>query len=161
MSIRPFEREILDRYGSYGKAPDMFTGRKGWKGVWVRGHLRDLHQDYVYNMYRRWKAFCDQALLTEVKIEPGSYDAFRTYFYLLKRLGLVVFYAERKVQPGEAGSARRFYTLAPGLESDPSWERPFQSVYPETDWTQLSYREKHERREKYKRQRHLAASHNI
>jgi len=154
MSIRPFETEILGRFSTYGKAPDMFTGQKGWKGVWVRGHLRDLHQDYVYNMYRRWKAFCDQALLMEVKIEPGSYDAFRTYFYLLKRLGLVVFYTERRAQPGEPGSARRFYTLAPGLESDPGWERPFQSVYPKTDWTQLSYKDKQERREKYKRLRH-------
>jgi hypothetical protein len=154
MSIRPFEREILDRYGSHGKAPDMITRRRGWKGVWIRGHLRDRRADYVYNMFLSWKAFCNQALLTEVKIKPGSYDAFRTYFYLLKRLGLVVFYAERRPQPGEPGSARRFYTLAPGLESDPGWERPFQSVYPETDWTRLSYSEKHERREKYKRLRH-------
>ena len=154
MSIRPFEREILDRYGSHGKAPDMITRRRGWKGVWIRGHLRDRRADYVYNMFLSWKAFCNQALLTEVKIKPGSYDAFRTYFYLLKRLGLVVFYAERRPQSGEPGSARRFYTLASGLESDPGWERPFQSVYPGTDWTRLSYSEKHERREKYKRLRH-------
>lgn len=154
MSIRPFEREILNRYSSYGKAPDMFTRQKGWKGIWVRGHLRDRRADYVYNMFLSWKTFCNQALLAEVEIKPGSYDAFRTYFYLLKRLGLVVFYAERRAQPGEPGSARRFYTLTSGLESDPRWERPFQSVYPETDWTQLSYREKQERREKYKRRRH-------
>ena len=158
MSIRPFEREILDRYGSYGKAPDMLTGRRGWKGIWIRGHLRDRRADYVYNMYRSWRAFCNQALLAEVKIESGSYDAFRTYFYLLKRLGLVVFYTERGVKPGEPGSARRFYTLTPGLESDPGWERPFQSVYPKTDWTRLSHREKQERREKYSRQRHPATT---
>jgi len=154
MSIRPFEQEILDRYGSYGKAPDMFTRRRGWKGIWIRGHLRDRRADYVYSMFSRWKIFCNNALLTEVKIKPGSYDAFRTYFYLLKRLGLVVFYTERGTQPGEPGSARRFYTLTLGLESDPSWERPFQSVYPETDWTRLSYKEKQERREKYKKLRH-------
>ena len=155
MSIRPFEREILDRYGSYGKAPDMLTGRRGWKGVWIRGHLGDRRQDYPYGMYRRWLFFCNQAKYeAEVVIKPGTYQSFRTYFYVLRRLGLVTLYASRPKLSGEPGSGRHIYVLTPGMEEDPRWESPIQELYPSTDWTRLSAKQKLERRGKYKRRRH-------
>jgi hypothetical protein len=158
MSIRPFEREIINRFGTYGKAPDRFTGRRGWKGVWIRGHLSTVRQDYPYGMYINWVIFCNQAKHeAEVIIKPGTYQSFRTYFYALNKLGLVTLYAKRRKESGEPGSHKHIYVLTPGMEADPRWESPLQELYPSTDWTTLSAKQKHERRVKYSRRRHPEA----
>lgn len=154
MSLRPFENEILRRFSTYGTAPDMLTGRRGWKGIWIRGHLGDRRQDYPYGIYRRWVSFCNQAKEAETVIKPGTYQSFRTYFYVLRRLGLVTLYTRRPKPSGEPGSGRHIYVLTPGTEADPRWESPLQELYPSTDWTRLSAKQKQERREKYKRRRH-------
>ena len=146
MALRPFETEILERFSNYGTAPDLTTGRKGVKGVWIKGHLRTERADYQEGMYRRWVRFTEAAALRRVDIKPGDIHAFVTYFWLLRRMGLVRFYTER---PGERGFNRRYFTVTPGRESDPRWENPFQAAYPSADWKKLSVDERRSYRRKY------------
>ena len=80
--LRPFEQEIIERYSRIGKG-------RGWKGVWIRGHLQDVGSDWPYVMWGRWWSFTLRAERAEVKIKPGTYQSFRTYIYTLKKLGLI------------------------------------------------------------------------
>lgn len=123
--LRPFELEIVDTYKRSGKMSP-------WKGMWIRGHLLDVKSTYVYSMYKSWRMFCDIAIdLLEAKIKPGDYQSFRTYFHLLKQLGLV----RRVFEYVEKGRRRVIYEVVPEKIDDPAWGRPFQTKYPATDWT--------------------------
>jgi len=144
----PWEIEILERFKTYGKQPDSLTGEKGWKGLWIKGYLEYWGTSYVYGMYKAWKAFCKLAETYDIKIKPGTYQSFRTYFHLLKKLGLVTEAHLRR--PGERGTERVYYELVRERIDDPAWTRPFQELYPSADWTRLSKIEKKELREKYK-----------
>lgn len=152
--IRPFEEELVERFGSIGKMVHPKTGERGWKGIWIRGHLLDVKTDYVYSMYLTWRdVFCLYAEGTGVRINPGTYQAFRTYFYLLKQLGLVRVYLKMSKKPGDRGLPKVHYEVVPERIDDPAWTRPFQTRYPATDWTIKSATEKRELREKYPRRR--------
>lgn len=140
--LRQFELVIVDRYHTMGKAV-------GWKGYWIREHLERVSADYVYGMYKAWNNFCT---ISEI-IKAGSYQAFRTYFYLLKSLGLVRVKGTKK---GLRGFPRVYYELVPGKVLDPGWIRPFQLVYPSTDWT-LKHPEEKRRLKKKAREKRTAA----
>jgi len=149
--LRPFEREIIDRFKTIGKMADPVTGARGWKGLWIRGHLLDVHEDYVYNMWKRWEAFCGIAYVLGAKIKAGTYQAFRTYFHLLKQLGLVRVYRRMPKEVGRRGRPVVLYELVPERINDPAWTRPFQTKYVKTDWTVKSREEKRALRRKYRR----------
>ena len=140
MELRDFELEIIDYYKRFGKGLP-------WKGLWIRGHLLDVKMMYVYSMYKSWRMFCDVAAEFGAKIKPGDYQSFRTYFHLLKQLGLVRVYLEF-VREGRRVVA---YELVPEKIDDPGWRRPFQIKYPRTDWKAKTSREKHRLRKKYPR----------
>ena len=58
--MRDFESEIIDRFKTFsvieggGKASPR-------KGVWIRGHLLDIYEDYVYSMFMYWRTFVAEA----------------------------------------------------------------------------------------------------
>ena len=183
--LRPFEREIIERFRFFGKQPDLLTGERGWKGVWIRGHLRDRRRDWVYAMWDYWRMFTESAERLGAKIKPGTYQSFRTYLYTLKKLGLVrpvpevepgllakvmialgkELYEELAEYVNKFAPRRRpilpeyelepgpkpvtWYQVVPEKIDDPAWMRPFQMLYPSTDWTKLSREEKRILRRKY------------
>jgi len=139
--FRPFELEIVETYKRIGKGV-------GWKGRWIRGWLLTTGSSYVYEMYKAWLLFCKRAeLFADVRIKPGTYQSFRTYFYLLNRLGLVEKITEI---PAKRGVKRSYYRIAPGMENHPAWNHPFQALYPSTDWKLLPIEERRRLREKYR-----------
>jgi len=154
--LRPFEREILDRYETVGKMQHPVTGVRGWKGLWIRGRLLEEREDYVYLMFKAWETFCMSAKAFGVKIKPGTYQAFRTYFHLLKQMGLVRVSFVMPRKPGERGTDKVYYELVPERVDDPAWMRPFQTKYPATDWMRLPLEKRRELRRKYPRRRKKA-----
>jgi len=149
--LQPFEREILERYAAMGKMAHPVTGVRGWKGLWIRGRLLEVGSTYVYGLYKSWRTFCEQAEVLGVKIKPGNYQSFRTYFHLLKQLGLVREHLRIPKHPGEKGLPKVHYEAIIERIDDPAWTRPFQEKYPSTDWTRLPPEERRELREKYRR----------
>jgi len=126
------------------------TSERGWKGLWVRGQLLEVGSTYVYSLYKSWRTFCEQAEALGVKIKPGDYQSFRTYFHLLKQLRLV---NEHRRILGERGLPRVYYEVVMERIDDPAWSRPFQAKYPGTNWTRRTPEEKRELRRKYPRRR--------
>lgn len=147
--LRPYEREIVERLSSLGKSYNPVTGARGWKGLWIRGYLKDVGEEYVYAMFKEWKAFCQTAEQLGAKIKQGTYQSFRTYLSLLKKLGLV---SSVFTEPSR-GFDRSYYRLVPERIDDPAWTRPFQTAYPSSDWTIKKPLEKALLRERYKRRR--------
>lgn len=162
--LRPFEREILERYGRIGKG-------MGWKGFWIREFLQKYPYSDVYSMFSAWKLFCTTAEVHYgVKIKPGTYQAFRTYIGVLHKLGLIkreyvpigylecpFCHNEVRVYPTmlkrkEPGRIRPVgYDVVPERKGDTAWMRPLQVAYPSTDWTLKTAKEKRALREKYRR----------
>lgn len=132
--LRPFERDIIARFmvgGKWAASP---------KGEWIRGHLLDVGEDYPYRMWKLYARFC-----SHLGIRPGTYQNFKTYIYLLKRLGLIR--PARRERTGR-GFPRTYYAIVPGAENRPEWTRPLQVLYPKTDWTVPEQKERY--KEKYR-----------
>lgn len=139
ISLRPFEEAIADDFGHSGHwAPR--------KGIWIKGHLLDKGENYSWHMWRCYQAFC-----AHTRIRPGTFRAFTTFMFTLRKLGLIE--PTGRVEPGEKVPEfeRVYYRVAPGKEDVVEWTRPMQSLYPSTDWTALSGTEKAELHTRYPR----------
>lgn len=149
--LEDFEREIVVSFKAFG------THRTSPKGEWIRGLLK-AHPpgDYPYSMWKKWKFFCEQAAKLEAEIRPGTYQTFRTYIHLLKQQGLIRYYAKGVETP--TGRTTNWYEIVPERQDDPAWRRPFQTKYPNTDWTIKTAREKARLRKKYPRRRRRATA---
>ena len=132
----PFEVEIAERFSVGGK----FTASP--KGEWIRGYLLTFGRGYSYEMWKEYRQFASY-----LGIKPGTYENFRFYMWVLKRLGLI-----RLVRRGRArkGVDRRIYAIVPEMMDSPMWRRPLQAMYPSTDWTIKSPEEKSVLRRKYR-----------
>jgi len=117
--LRPFEAEIIteirvhpERLGTGGRSVSR-------KGVWIRGHLQDVGRDYPYRMWKRWKSFLEDAGL---KIQAGTYQAFRTYIYVLRRFGLI-----RRAGGSPSTFGKKYYEINPQKINSPLWKNPFKA----------------------------------
>jgi len=141
--LRPFEVEIIGRWKA-----------GGWRAVspkasWIFGHLMEVGSDYPYRMWIRWVEFCKIAQGMGAYLRVGTYQAFRTYIFILTtKLGLLR--RVRRERPIK-GRRRQYYALVPEKVPAPEWARPMQSAYPSTDWMRLPPEERHRLRLKYRR----------
>ena len=119
--LRPFEQEIVREIRVRPERPGAGGRSVPRKGLWIRGHLQDVGRDYVYGMYRRWRFFLEDAGLN---INAGTYQAFRTYIYVLKELGLV----QRAGVTPSRGFPKSYYALNPDRIASPLWENPFKHL---------------------------------
>ena len=119
--MRPFEREIVREIRTSPKRIGAGGRSIPRKGVWIRGHLQDVGRDYVYGMYKRWKSFLQE---TGLNIKAGSYGQFRTYIYILKRLGLIV-----RVGEARGRFSKSYYALDPDKVNSILWKNPYKN-YP-------------------------------
>jgi len=141
--LRDFEINIATRFKAGGHAA------VSPKAEWIKGHLLDVRSDYIYGMWKKYVSFSRAALERfMVSIHLGTYSSFRTYVYLLRKLGLVLF---DRVEKAEPEIPRKYYRLNMRQLDDPSWKAPFQALYPVTDWKKKTSREKHRLRKKYPR----------
>jgi len=117
--LRPFELEIIKGIRTRPEGPGPGGRSVSRKGVWIRGHLQDVGRDYPYSMWKLWKSFLEEAGLN---IEAGRYQAFRTYIYILRKLGLI-----RRVGSSPSIFGKRYYELDPEKINSPSWKNPFKA----------------------------------
>jgi len=122
--LRPFEREIVRGI----RASPRRSGRGGRsvprKGAWIKGHLQEVGKDYPYRMHKLWSKFLEDAGL---KIEAGSYQQFRTYIYVLKRLGLIRRVGAETSKSG--GFSKNYYALNPDKADSPLWDSPYKQYH--------------------------------
>lgn len=116
----PFEIEIKERFSRGGK----FTASP--KGEWIRGYLLTFKEGYAYEMWKEYKQFA--AFLA---INPGSYTSFKTYMWILKKLGLIKLVRRESVT---RGFKKSIYAITHGMENSPWWKCPMQVAYPSIDW---------------------------
>ena len=92
-------------------------------GLLIRDILLEKKESYVYEVLKEAKS--------RLNTFKGSYDTFRRYFYILRKLGLIEKVKEEKVPeeniPFEA--VRIYYRIAKGKETDPAWEDPIAYAY--------------------------------
>ena len=99
-------------------------------GVFVREYLRIRDEDYVESIY---KALKKEMLYYNCGRKIPSYESFRNYMNLLRRLGLVVFTREEEVPDRTFLQRRRYYRVNPEMyEMDELWENPFRYVREDT-----------------------------
>ena len=115
--LRPFEANIVRQIRTPPETPGPGGCSVSRKGVWIRGHLQDVGRDYPYNMWKQWRSFLEEAGL---KIKAGKYQAFRTYIYVLRRLGLI-----RKAGGSPATFTKKYYALNPQMVNSSMWRSPF------------------------------------
>jgi len=123
-ALRGFEEEIISRYKTFDP---LVGGGKSIprKGTWIRGHLLDVGEDFIYSMWERWGIFTKAAVLREASIEPGDYGSFRTYIYLLKRYGLIIPTKRERAKTTSRLFFRQYYRVDLRRVEDPRWLNPY------------------------------------
>jgi len=122
--LRPFEERIIADFKMFD--PTYGGGKaRPRKGVWIRGHLLDVKEDYIYRMWKRWLLFVITARQLGATIELGSYQSFRTYIYLLKKHRLVIPTRRERAKSTARQFYRTYYTVNRELLNHPLWENPY------------------------------------
>ena len=117
--LRPFERDIVRRIRTHPRRRGGGGRSVSRKGLWIKNHLLEVGQDYVYSMHIRWKGFIEEAGLN---IKAGTYQSFRTYIYVLKRLGLI-----QRVGASTGRFSKSYYSLDLEQVDSPKWGNPFKA----------------------------------
>jgi len=124
VALRPFEEEIIANFKTFD--PTIGGGKsRPRKGVWIKQHLLDVGEDFIYGMYERWGTFTKAAILREASIEPGTYGSFRTYIYLLKKDGLIIPTKRERAKSTSHLFFRQYYRVNIRLLKDPRWLNPY------------------------------------
>jgi len=122
MALRPFELKIISDFKTF--SPVVGGGQAiPRKGVWIRGHLIVVYEDYVYSMFKSWLRFVAEAWRRDARIKPGTYTSFKTYTWLLTKYGLII--PTRRERGKSPRFLRQYYTYNPALLDDPRWENPY------------------------------------
>jgi len=124
LALRDFEERIIDNFKTFD--PTIGGGKsRSRKGLWVKGHLLDVGEDFIYAMWQRWDAFVIRAHEMEAHIESSSYAAFRTYIFLLKRYGLIIPTKRERAKSTSRLFFRQYYRVNIRLLEDPRWLNPY------------------------------------
>jgi len=133
--LRPFELELIQGYKTFS-----LGGRGGKslprKGVWIRAHLQAVGEDYSYGMWKAWVAFTKLAELMGASIEAGTYQAFRTYLWILRKhpeapdVPALILPTRPTRRVGRAKTPlpefqRSYYRLNPATLNSPIWQNPY------------------------------------
>jgi hypothetical protein len=137
VKLRPFEEEIAADFRLSGKAASP-------KGRWIQGYLLTYGRGNPYSM---WKAY--QQFAAALGINPGTYNSFKTYMWILTRKKLNLIRVVTKVRG--KGFGKTYYAIRRGMEDSPLWKHPMQVAYPKTDWKAKSLDEKRALRRRYRK----------
>lgn len=125
MKLRDFELELID-YFKIPEAETLFAGRRKGRskprtGFWIKGHLQDVGEDYVYSMYERYSYFMSIANLEDV-----DKHSFFTYVWLLRHLGLIELTRREAMDKKPRGIRfRDYHSIVEEKKNDITWEDPW------------------------------------
>jgi len=130
-SLQPWEEDILKDFKSFAKETHFGGRATPRKGRWIRGYLlmriRQGHidGDYLLNIHRGWRTFCAKArALKGINLgNPGSYQVFKEYFWLLEKAGLVLPRRQEKASRGGI-LLRHYYVVNRTKENSLLWSNP-------------------------------------
>lgn len=88
-------------------------------GFMIRDFLLKKGSSYPREVYRYLKE-----RIEAMGYHAPTYKSVRNYFFVLRRLGLIV--PTRKVVEQ---FEKHFYKVAPGKEKDPAWRNPYDALY--------------------------------
>ena len=104
-----------------------FSPGTGWEltGLAIRQWLVGQGDGSAWDF---WQAIQEKRKAKDQK-EP-SYAQIRRYFWIIKKMGLIIKSGER---PSKfKGNPKAFYQIVPGMRDDPRWFRPQSEFYPST-----------------------------
>jgi len=105
MALRNFEEELIAYWRRMGRA----VRTQPRTGVWIKGHLEDLGEDYCYGAWKFHQLFIRQVLALGLKgLDESTYQEFALYWWLLKQERLII---PTRKEPGFGGVPRQYYTL--------------------------------------------------
>ncbi|MFB0523166.1 MAG: hypothetical protein ACETV1_05325 [Candidatus Bathyarchaeia archaeon] len=136
--LRPFEEEIIDRFKTF----DITVGggkSRPRKGIWIKQHLLDVGEDFIYSMWERWQSFTRIAHTREAEIESGTYGALRTYIYLLRKHGLLIPTKREQAKTTNPLFFRQYYQLNRRRLEDPLWRNPYKPYLSWQRWRQKGF----------------------
>jgi len=87
--------------------------------------LLDVGEDFVYGMWQHWTDFVRTARDRGAYIEFGTYTAFRTYTYLLKRYDLIIPTKRKKAKTTSPQFYRQYYQVNKRRLEDTRWLNPY------------------------------------
>ena len=124
-TLKPFELEIIEAYKTFSIEA---RGGKGSprKGVWIKGHLLEVREDFVNRMWKRWSQFVEIAKDQRAFIESGTYDSFRRYLFQLKTYDLI--HLSRSTPSPKSPLpqwSRNYYALVKRNLESKLWENPW------------------------------------
>jgi DNA-binding PadR family transcriptional regulator len=96
--------------------------------MFIRDYLLSHGEGYIHEIYRAFREW----LKAENYVKLPSYQSFRTYFWRLRRLGLIEFVRDEPSGNPFLKAPRKYYRIVPGKENDEGWINPFRSIYLET-----------------------------
>jgi len=137
-SLRPFEIGIIEKFKTFSTVEAKGGKATPRKGVWIRDHLLDVEEDYVYRMFLRWQRFVAEALTREAEIPLGDYTAFKTYVWLLKTQRLII--PTRKERGKSTKFLRQYYRVNPDLLQDPRWFNPYGEFPSWREWRERKFK---------------------
>ncbi len=123
-ALRPFEQRIIADFKSFSVQQGGGKSRPR-KGVWIKGHLSEVGENYVYAMWQEWRRFAITARFQQANLELGTYGSFRVYVYLLRKYGLVVPGKRERAKTTARQFQRQYYQLNRRKLTDPRWLNPF------------------------------------
>lgn len=94
----------------------------------IRDHLLTTGGDSIYGT---WKAV--KKRVEEMNYVPPTYSSMRVFFYILRKLGLVMKVRE---EPAEKRGyiTKKIYVVVPGMEDVPEWIDPTTALYRPLKW---------------------------
>lgn len=115
---RIFERELGDEFRVAGMAASP-------KSTWIREHLEDVDEDYLYRM---WKRFAWFVAVEIPEYDAGGYDDLRQHIWKLDEVGLVEITRVQENPVGERPD-RHFYGAVDAELDNDAWENVTAALY--------------------------------
>jgi len=123
--LRDFEKDLISYFGT-PEGETLFAGRRKGRskprtGFWIKGHLQDVGNDYVYSMYKRYGYFMSIANLERV-----DKHSFFTYIWLLRHFDLIKLVKREPMdEEGRGLRYRNYYSIVKEKKDDETWEDPW------------------------------------
>lgn len=157
--MQPFEEEIVREFHPpTGEAPGLY-GKGTMKprlGLWIRGHLLDVGEDYPYGMWKQWNDLCNTANSIGVMIPTNNYTQFVIYMSLLQSAGLIEVVREKPYRmeddPEKRIRIKYYSTIQENIDSD-LWNNPRKGSPSYKVWKDIPQ----EKREQYYKSRRKAS----
>lgn len=87
LTYAPLNGGVLEGFKRFAFVEGRGGRSSSRKGVWIRGHLLDVGEDYLYGMWLRWKEFVEVANRLDAELSVGSMEVSELIVGFSKNVG--------------------------------------------------------------------------